>query len=183
IPRIGLWLPVIDYGRVRVDSRQVAARVVSMTNPEESAGPENEDVRRQVLDLYLTNFASLVRLAALALPEPATAEDLVHEAFVKLYGAWGRVEPGKHLPYLKATVLNLARGRSRRLRVAARHRAPALAVATSAEESALRRETRREVIERLRRLPARQRECLVLRHYEGMSESEIASTLGVSVGS
>ena len=35
----------------------------------------------------------------------------------------------------------------------------------------------------LRRLPARQRECLVLRHYEDMSESEIAESLGVSVGS
>ena len=44
-------------------------------------------------------------------------------------------------------------------------------------------ENRREVIDCLRRLPARQRECLVLRHYSDMTETEIAATLGISVGS
>ena len=35
----------------------------------------------------------------------------------------------------------------------------------------------------LQRLPDRQRECLVLRHYLRLTEGEIAKVLGVSVGS
>ena len=35
----------------------------------------------------------------------------------------------------------------------------------------------------VRRLPRRQRECLVLRYYADLSEAEIASTLGISKGS
>ena len=40
-----------------------------------------------------------------------------------------------------------------------------------------------EVLDALRGLPRRQRECLVLRYYLDLSETEIASTLGISVGS
>lgn len=35
----------------------------------------------------------------------------------------------------------------------------------------------------LRQLPTRQRECVVLRHYEQLTETEIAAELGISVGS
>ena len=41
----------------------------------------------------------------------------------------------------------------------------------------------RRVVAALRRLPARQRECLVLRYYLDLSEAEIATTLGISAGS
>jgi RNA polymerase sigma factor (sigma-70 family) len=39
------------------------------------------------------------------------------------------------------------------------------------------------VIEGLRRLSPRQRECLVLRYYADLSEAEIAAALGISAGS
>jgi RNA polymerase sigma factor (sigma-70 family) len=35
----------------------------------------------------------------------------------------------------------------------------------------------------VQRLPARQREALVLRHWLGLKESEIAAAMGISVGS
>jgi RNA polymerase sigma factor (sigma-70 family) len=41
----------------------------------------------------------------------------------------------------------------------------------------------RRMVEALRRLPARQRECLVLRYYLDLSETEIAAALGISQGS
>ena len=39
------------------------------------------------------------------------------------------------------------------------------------------------MIAALRALPTRQRECLALRYYLGLSEAEIAETLGISAGS
>ena len=40
----------------------------------------------------------------------------------------------------------------------------------------------RSVLEALRTLPRRQRECLTLRYYADLSERETADALGVSVG-
>ncbi len=57
------------------------------------------------------------------------------------------------------------------------------AAGESAETGALRAEDRREVIDALRGLSDRQRECLVLRYYLDLSEAEIATTLGISTGS
>ncbi len=45
------------------------------------------------------------------------------------------------------------------------------------------REDQQQVLDALRSLPARQRDCLVLRYYEDMSEAQIADTLGISKGS
>ena len=41
---------------------------------------------------------------------------------------------------------------------------------------------RSAVVSALRRLPARQREALVLRYYCDLSEAQIASTMGISRG-
>jgi DNA-binding transcriptional regulator YiaG len=43
-------------------------------------------------------------------------------------------------------------------------------------------EDRRQVLAALARLPALRREVLVLRYYAGLSEAEIAATLGISTG-
>lgn len=53
----------------------------------------------------------------------------------------------------------------------------------SAEHSAIAAEDRRRLQAELSVLPARRREVLVLRYYLGLSEAEIASTLGISQGS
>jgi RNA polymerase sigma-70 factor (sigma-E family) len=139
--------------------------------------------REAIVSLYGTHYDGLVRLAYLVAHDPTVAEDLVQEAFVRLYGAWGRVrDPVRAPAYLRSTVINLARGRARHHRVTLRRRPPAGPDAASAEDGALGRERTAIVLEALRRLPARQRECLVLRHYLDQSESEIARTLRISVG-
>jgi RNA polymerase sigma-70 factor (sigma-E family) len=138
----------------------------------------------QVVELYEANHDGLLRFASLMAPEDGMAEDLVQEAFVRLYKSWGRIRDPQKVPaYLRSTVANLARGRGRRLGVAQRNRPAPGPDASSAEEGALRDESRNEVVAMLRTLPARQRECLVLRYYEGLNETEIAKTLGISVGS
>lgn len=178
---------VIDPGPPRVEgavNTSTLASINLLTEPVPLTVDRGELTHRQVVELYAAHHTNLVRLAALVAPEDGMAEDLVQEAFVRLYKSWRRIrEPEKVPAYLRATVVNLARGRGRRMSVATRNRPPAPPDASSAEEGALRRENQDEVIGALRTLPARQRECLVLRYYQGLTESEIAATLGISVGS
>jgi RNA polymerase sigma-70 factor (sigma-E family) len=139
---------------------------------------------QEIIDLYATHHDALVRFAALMAPEDGMAEDLVQEAFVRLYKSWRKIrEPEKVPAYLRSTVANLARGRGRRISTARKHQPAAAPDAASAEEGAMRSETQAEVVRLLRTLPDRQRQCLVLRYYEGQTESEIAATLGISIGS
>jgi RNA polymerase sigma factor (sigma-70 family) len=53
----------------------------------------------------------------------------------------------------------------------------------SAEAAVITGEERREVMRALRRLPARQREVLVLRFYLDLSAEEIAATMGIGPSS
>ncbi len=143
-----------------------------------------EDDHEQILATYERHHRDLVRFAAMVAPEPGMAEDLVQEAFVKLYSAWRRIDnPGRVGGYLRSTVLNLARGRARHLGVIRRNRPEPSPDAASAESRAIVNDDRGRVVAALRRLSDRQRACLVLRHYEDRSESEIAEILDISIGS
>ncbi|MBK5287642.1 MAG: sigma-70 family RNA polymerase sigma factor, partial [Acidimicrobiia bacterium] len=55
--------------------------------------------------------------------------------------------------------------------------------AAPAEEVAATRSEHAAVVDALRQLPRRQRECLLLRYYADLSEADIAATLGISAGS
>lgn len=141
-------------------------------------------VHDDIVAAYDAHFRDLVRFAGFVAPEPSMAEDLVHEAFVKLYGAWNRIDdPGKVGGYLRTTVLNLARGRARHLGVIRRNRPDPRPDMASAEHGAMRNDSRDRVVVALQQLSERQRACLVLRHYEDRTESEIAEILGISIGS
>jgi RNA polymerase sigma-70 factor (sigma-E family) len=143
-----------------------------------------DDRRAAVVRCYEEHYPGLLRLACLLVSHRQTGEDLVHEAFTKLYAESDRLaDPNKALAYLRATVVNLARGRHRRTLVALKHEPAAPPPSASAEEAALGGVHRDAVVAALHRLPDRQRECLVLRHYLRLTEGEIAGVLGVSVGS
>ena len=87
------------------------------------------------------------------------------------------------LAYLRTTAFNLARSGFRRRIVALRHRPTAAPNAPSAESGVVLREDQAEVAAALRRLSGRQRECVVLRFWGGLSDSEIATSTGLSVNS
>ncbi len=141
-------------------------------------------VQDEVLAMYRTHHTELVRFASFVAPEDGMAEDLAHEAFLKLYSAWRRIDdPRKVGAYLRTTVLNLARGRARHLGVIRRNRPEPPPEQASAEWGAMRNDSRERVVQALRHLSARQRACLVLRHYEDRTETQIAEILGISVGS
>jgi RNA polymerase sigma-70 factor (sigma-E family) len=133
---------------------------------------------------FREQWVPLVRLAVMLVDDRGLAEELVQEAFARTQRTGDRLRDPAALPaYLRSTVLNLARSRLRRRRVARRYHPPGDIAAASPEELLVLSEEHREVVAALRRLPERQRECVVLRFYLELSEAEIAAALGISVGS
>jgi RNA polymerase sigma-70 factor (sigma-E family) len=142
------------------------------------------DVDALVRTLYVEHAPSLVRMARLFVDDRNAAEDLVQEAFIRLARHAHRIEDGaKSAAYLRSIVLNLARDHNRRGLVSLRHRPPADVDQATAEDEVLLRDDQRHVIEALRELPLRQRDCVVLRYYFEAGIQEIAETLGISQNS
>ena len=136
-----------------------------------------------VTALYLAHYHALVRLAALLLDDAGTAEEVVQDAYVRMHSSWRRIrDPQAAAGYLRTTVVNLARSRLRHRQVVRRHAPAPMPDAPSAEQGALDRLEHDRVVAALRRLPERQRECLVLRYYADLSEAEIAAAMGISPG-
>lgn len=134
-------------------------------------------------ELYRAHALSLVRLAVMLTGDPATAEDVMQEAFAGLYRRWDRLrDHASALPYLRAAVVNGARSAHRSRRRDLLRRFPAEPSAGSAEATVLDREDRRAVHAAVSKLPRRQREVLALKYYLDLADHEIAAILRVSRG-
>lgn len=145
------------------------------------AAPTRDDAVRA---LYERTHADMVRFAAFLTGDVHAAEDVAHEAFVRVFDAWDRIDDHAKIDaYLKSTVVNVVRSNHRRDVVADRRGAPHLTLVASAEETALGHVGRERVLSAIAALPLRQRACVVMRHWMRMTESEIATTLDLSVGS
>lgn len=158
----------------------VAARLQS-----ESIDVEAEQL---VLRLFRAEGRSLVRLARLFVDDRDAAEDIVQEAFLRLARHAGNITAIDRAPaYLRSIVLNLARDHNRRGLVSLRHHATngrEIDVESDAVgDQLVRSEEHQRVIDAVRELPTRQRDCITLRYYEEFGIDRIASTLGVSVNS
>ncbi len=142
-------------------------------------------VELDVDELYTTHWRYLVRLAVLLVDDVASAEDVVQDAFIALHRRADTLrDPDAALAYLRTTVLNRSRSVLRRRQVARKHLRVAEPEATApADHDVLVREEHRAALSAVRRLPRHQREVLVLRYWSGLSEREIAQTLGISTGS
>jgi RNA polymerase sigma-70 factor (sigma-E family) len=141
-------------------------------------------VQGRLAELYRLHASSAARLAYLMTGDEARAEDLVHDAFVKVAGRFGDLrDPDAFGPYLKRTVVNLANSFFRRRRLERayleREGRHAAREATVRHEDA---ETREGLWHALLTLPPRQRAAIVLRFYEDLSEAQTADVLGVPVG-
>lgn len=134
-------------------------------------------------DLYAAHRMRLVRLAILLVDEPATAEDVVQEAFAGLHRNWGKLrDSAAAVGYLRTAVVNGSRSVLRRRKTAREYVAPHAVNARSAESLAMLSTEHQSVVDALGTLPPRQREVLVLRYYGGLTEQEIADAAGISKG-
>ena len=133
--------------------------------------------------LFRAHATPLLRLAVVLTGDPALAEELVQEAFVRLHRSGTVPAPGTELGYLRRTVVNLSHGHHRRLRIARRRPVEPAGWGPAAEMDAVRRDSQRVVVGAVRALPLRQRDCIVLRFYADLTDTEIADALGISAGS
>ena len=133
--------------------------------------------RPSLSELYRAHSRSAVRLAYVLVGDEETAQDLVHEAFLKLFGRYRDLRDSDHFEaYLRRTIINLSKNHRRR----AHHERSALR-RTERERPRSRDNDTREVVELLMRLPERQRAAMALRYLEDLSEQEAADVMGTTV--
>jgi RNA polymerase sigma-70 factor (sigma-E family) len=123
--------------------------------------------------LYASHRAPMVRLAFLLTAGDGTAEELVHDAFLRVAPRIGALD--QPAAYLRRAVVNacLSQGRRRsRERVLLLRRVP---TPESVEDHP------NELRDAIRALPPRQRAAVVLRYYEDLPEAAIAEALGTTV--
>jgi RNA polymerase sigma-70 factor (sigma-E family) len=142
-------------------------------------------VADELAALYVRNYRSLIRLAALLLDETAACEDVVQEAYVSLASGRRLDRMRDHdaaLAYLRTTVLNLARSSLRRRMVASKY-APVVHKSDRVEDGVNQVVDRTAIVIAMRTLPRRMREAVALRYYADLTEAQSAEVMGVSVGS
>ena len=135
-----------------------------------------------------TDFTEFVRAAMPGLlryghaltGNPHDAADLVQTVLEKIGSRWSSVvrKTGDPVAYARRAMANANISRWRR------HKMERL-VADAPEGNAVYQADRFEsepLWQALRELPPRQRAVIVLRYYDGLSEAEIAKSLGVSTG-
>ena len=128
-------------------------------------------------EFVLARQSALLRTAYLLTGQAQDAEDLVQTTLIKVVPQWRRIRDDPE-PYVRRVLVNenISRWRRRRWREQTTDVLPDVLVhePDGAELIAVR--------DALRSLAPRQRAVLVLRYYEGLSEAEIAATLGIAPG-
>jgi len=129
-------------------------------------------------DFVRASSGYLTRTAYLLCGDAEAAVELTQEALARTYAVWWRVRPEDARGYARRVLVNLNVDRWR-------HRGPQAveladyAASGSAEASV---DDRDQVARLLRTLSPQQRQVIVLRYFEDLSEAEVARSLGVSAG-
>lgn len=126
---------------------------------------------------FEAHHVSLFRALWLITHERSEAEDVMQDAFLRLWERWDRVgEMDDPTGYLYRTAMNGLRSRRRRALTALRKVMRDRPVADAFEEI----EGRDAVLRALAFLAPRQRAVVVLKHVLGMTTAEAATALGIA---
>lgn len=156
-----------------VDASADDARASAESVPAQVIG--DRDAPLVFEEFVATRGAALVRLARGLLRDPYLAEDVVQDVLGRALLQWSRVSAAHDVDaYVRRMVVNACTSWFRRAARRERATDSALVLDTPSADGSQNRADRDQLLALLRRLPAKQRAVLVLRHYEGMPDSEIA---------
>ena len=145
------------------------------------------DTRRERVDAEFTAYlearqGALLRTAYLLTGDRHQAEDVLQTALAKLYLSWDKVRDREALDgYVRRILVNETTSLWRRP-WKRRERATDALPDTAGVEESYDEGQRAAVWSVVSTLPPKARAVVVLRYYEGLTESETADVLGVSVG-
>jgi RNA polymerase sigma factor (sigma-70 family) len=149
---------------------------VNRQAPEASARVKERD---RLGSLYESEATAATRLAYFLTGDRDAAQDIAHDAFVRVgRKLFGLRDPEHSRAYLYRTVVNLCRGRSRRLRS---ERAALQKLNRDEPNDAPDIPRQDEMWRALLLLPIRQRAALFLRYYQDLSEAQAAEVLECSL--
>jgi RNA polymerase sigma-70 factor (ECF subfamily) len=112
------------------------------------------------------------------------AEDVSQETFIRLYNSAGRYKPdAKLITFLYPIVLNLCRDFRRKSAHMTQSETALDSIADpdNPVSAAVRNENARSVTQAVSALPERQKEALLLHRFDGLSYTEVAQVMGISV--
>lgn len=180
-------MSVVDTGSIAVV--RVWTPTARIADPAAARGQQvwgqvSEQTSEQVqfAGFVTTRGPALVRLARGLLRDPYQAEDVVQDVLAKVLVQWHRVSAADDMDaYVRRMVVNACTSWFRRaVRREHAHDVATLPERVDGVDPAAALADRDRMLGLLRRLPARQRTVLVLRHYEGLPDAEIARLLGIS---
>jgi RNA polymerase sigma-70 factor (ECF subfamily) len=127
-------------------------------------------------ELFANEYKTLFRSLFLITGNTQDAEELMQDAFLKVWERWDRVSRMENPNgYLFRVAMNAARSRLRRLRTAAKH----AVVTGSVEDPFAAADLRDELVRALARLSERQRMALVLTDLLDLPADQAADVLQV----
>ena len=144
----------------------------------------DEVARKRVADLISNESLFLRRIARRWHRDPSDAEDLVQDTIVRALANAHALEPGSNF---RAWAFTIMRNQFRATWGRARQNAEMTIQMgfeghTATDEVCLARLTIRDVQAALKRLPAKQRDAIMLAGVEGKSYEAVAALMGISVG-
>jgi RNA polymerase sigma factor (sigma-70 family) len=131
--------------------------------------------------LYRTAYPRVFRTLMAILADSAEAEDCVQDAFVQAFKAWGRWRPDAPAEaWIHRIAVNTAISYRRRARLRSAGELVRRLGRPSNGADPAEVAIRRDLLGALRRIPPKLAAAIVLRHYHGYNNREIAAALGVS---
>jgi RNA polymerase sigma-70 factor (ECF subfamily) len=144
------------------------------------AGRGDSAAFRRLVDRHI---GAALGIARRLLRDDAEAEDVVQDGMLRLWRSAAGLEVGEAglKPWLRRVISNLCIDR---IRASARTEVTDEVPEQEQPPDQLAAVTGKEVAQRvdaaLKGLPERQRQALILFHYEGMSQSEVGAAMGIS---
>lgn len=133
-------------------------------------------------EFAVAQWPALTRLAYLLVADAGHAEDVVQTVLAKMWPVWGRVGGDAPEAYARKVLANTATSWWRRRWHGERPSESFPEHGGYDDELAPRLSDRAALSTALRALPPRQRAAVVLRFAEDLSEQQVATALGCSVG-